>query len=228
MRQSAPFIMLDNGAFSEWQAALKRGEEYFVRQDWAPYYRWLEPRLFMPGRWSVIPDAPGAPSQLNDGLLNDWPFGRARGVPLWHMDGPISRLGRLCEQYDRVALGWIGHPKREPVGCDAYCRRMDDVATLFGNRWPVIHMMRGVAVAQDYPFASADSTSLAQNGWRYDSPLYSCDRWRGRHAYADALERRNDVDGCKRAFQRRAPIRRRGIARPYVESHSMVQERLPF
>ena len=51
-------------------AALKRGEEYFVRDDWTPYYRWLEHRLFWPGRWAVIPDAPGAPSQLNDGLLN--------------------------------------------------------------------------------------------------------------------------------------------------------------
>lgn len=168
---------------------MKRGDEFFVRDDWTPYYRWLEPRLFQPGRWAVIPDAPGAPSQINDGLLNDWPFGVGRGVPLWHMDGPISRLGRLCERYPRVALGWIGHPKREPVGCERYRRRMDEVATLLGNRWHPIHMMRGTTVAFDYPFLSADSTSLAQNGHRYDNP-FDPDMWAGRRAYADALERK--------------------------------------
>lgn len=176
---------------------MRRGEGWFVRDDWTPYYRWLEPRIYQPGRWAVIPDAPGAPSQLNDGLLNDWPFGQ-RGAPLWHMDGPIERLARLCERYERVCLGWIGHPKLEPVGCPAYRRRMDEVARLFGNRWPVIHMMRGVAVAFDYPFLSADSTSLAQNGHRYPIDLRQADLltgapvdpWAGRKAYADRLEGR--------------------------------------
>lgn len=183
-------VMYDNGAFSEWQAASKRGEDWFVRADWTPYFSWLENRLFDGDRWAVIPDAPGGPSQVNDGLLNDWPFGRERGVPLWHMDGPVERLGRLCERYSRVALGWTGHPKVEPVGCPRYRKRMDEVAALLGATWPPIHMMRGVAVAFDYPFASADSTSLGQNGHRYDSPfdLIWGDRWAGRRAYADRLE----------------------------------------
>ena len=188
----SPYIMYDNGAFSFWQQAMRAGAECDPEgRDWAAYYAWLEARLFVPGRWAVIPDAPGAPSQINDGLLNDWPFGRSRGVPLWHMDGPIDRLARLCDRYDRVALGWIGCPKREPVGCDRYRRRMGEVATLLGNRWPPLHMMRGVKVAHDYPFTSADSTSLAQNGWRYDSPMDELwgRPWQGRTAYADRLER---------------------------------------
>lgn len=170
--------------------AMKLGLEWAPDRDWTDFYKWLEPRLFLAGRVAVIPDAPGAPSQLNDGMLNDWPFGRSRGMPLWHMDGPLERLGRLCERYDRVALGWIGDPKKEPVGCDAYLRRMDEVASFFGNRWPVLHMMRGVLVAQLYPFATADSTSLAQNGHRYDSGFDALcgDPWRGRSAYADRLE----------------------------------------
>lgn len=177
-------------------AAIKRGDDWFVRDDWTPYYRWLEPRLFYPGRWAVIPDAPGAPSQLNDGLLNDWPSGPGRGVPLWHMDAPIERLARLCERYPRVALGWIGHPKREPVGCDAYRRKMHQVAELMGNTWHPLHMMRGTAVAFDYPFMSADSTSLARNGHRYDWLDHQLDmfasggKWQGRRMYADRLERR--------------------------------------
>lgn len=192
VQRISPFIMFDNGAFSEWMAALKRREEWFIRDDWTPYYRWLEPRLFHPGRWAVIPDAPGAPSQLNDNLLLDWPFGINRGVPFWHMDGPIRRLAQLCERYPRVALGWIGHPKREPVGCDKYRRRMDEVAGLMGNSWHPLHMMRGVKVAFDYPFFSADSTSLAQNSHRYRSPMDSIfydDPWAGVRAYADRLER---------------------------------------
>lgn len=189
---------------------MKRGEEWFVRDDWTPYYRWLEARLFVPGRWAVVPDAPGAPSQLNDGLLNDWPFGRSKGAPLWHMDGPISRLAKLCERYDRVCLGWIGHPKREPVGCDAYHRRMEEVSALFGNRWPVIHMMRGTAVARDYPFHSADSTSLAQNGHRYDLPG---DNWAGRIAYADRLESGGFSHGVRSHRGRAAWARRAQIAR---------------
>lgn len=196
----APFIMYDNGAFSFWQDALRRGLEWADDRDWRPFYRWVEPRLFMPGRWAVIPDRPGAPSQLSDALLTEWPFGTSRGAPLWHMNGPINRLGRLLERYDRVCLGWIGEfdpaigniriDERE-VGCPAYRRRMDEVAAFLGNRWPVLHMMRGVLVGGDYPFITVDSTSLAQNHNRYRLRLFSGtpDEWSGVVAYADRLER---------------------------------------
>lgn len=206
---------MTTGHSAFWQAALKRGEEWDDKpRDWKPYYEWLEPRL-VPGRWAVIPDMPGAPSQMNDGLLNEWPYGRSWGVPLWHMDGPLHRLGRLCEQYDRVALGWIGHPKREPVGCPRYRERMEEVAQLLGNRWPPLHMMRGISVAFDYPFASADSTSLAQNGWRYDDPIDERifgDKWFGRRAYADALEQRPDAKRVRSTVppDSRGAERRRG------------------
>jgi hypothetical protein len=192
----APFVMYDNGAFSFWRQAVRAGVDPTdaARFDWEDYFRWLEPRLFEPGRWAIIPDAPAAPSQLNDGLLNDWPHGSDRGAPVWHMDGPLDRLGKLCDRYSRVCLGWIGDPKREPVGCDAYRRRMDEVGALLGNRWPPLHMLRGTAVAGDYPFLSADSTSLAQNGHRYDwrdreNLFEPHGQWRGRMAYADRLER---------------------------------------
>ena len=156
-----PYVMYDNGAFSEWQTALKRGDEWFIREDWSPYYDWLEDRLFTPGRWAVIPDAPGAPSQLNDSLEREWPFGTSKGAPLWHMNSPIERLLRLSAKYDRVCLGWVGEfdptigaikSNEKRVGCDAYRRRMDEVSKALGNQWPTLHMMRGVAVARDYPF----------------------------------------------------------------------------
>lgn len=189
----APFVMYDNGAFSFWMQAMRRGVDPINagKGDWSAYYDWLEPRLWQPGRWAVIPDKPAAPSQMNDGLLNEWPFGRSRGVPVWHMDGSIDRLARLSERYDRVCLGWIGDPKLEPVGCDAYRRKMDEVAALMGNDWHPLHMLRGVAVGGDYPFVSCDSTSLAQNHHRYRMRLFAGtpDEWSGIAAYADKLER---------------------------------------
>jgi hypothetical protein len=215
-RQSAPPSCFDNGAFSFWKAAQRAGQEWATDRDWSAYYDWLEPRLFHPGRWAVIPDMPGAPSQLNDALLNEWPHGQ-RGSPLWHMDGPIERLLRLCERYDRVCLGWVGPGKG--IDCPDYHARMEDVAKALGNRWPVLHMMRGTAVAFDYPFASADSTSLAQNGWRYDTAFDFGDKWAGRRNYADKLE---GLNRRHQRFKRRPPQQRRADARPHLGGYCLV------
>ena len=168
-----------------------------------------------------MPDAPGAPSQLNDALLKEWPFG-AKGAPLWHMDAPVERLLRLCEKYPRVCLGWTGPGKS--IDRPDYHERMEAVDKAFGNRWPVIHMMRGIAVAQMYPFASVDGTTLAQNGHRYDSYLDTTlgDRWRGRRAYADRLESGGGVavgEGFNGDPPRRgiAPRVRQGVLRTPVQ-----------
>jgi hypothetical protein len=220
VEEICPSIIYDNGAFSFWQQAMKRGEEWDDKpRDWSSYYRWLECRI-SPERRAVIPDMPGAPSQLNDSLINDWPYGRDVGIPLWHMDGPIARLGSLCDQFDTVALGWIGHPKKFPVGCDDYRDRMDEVGKLFGNSWPKIHMMRGILVAFDYQFDSADSTSLAQNGWRYDSPIetFIGDQWKGRRAYADRLERGHGISHG----QAHRSLSKRGNPRTHLDGDRLL------
>lgn len=159
-----PFIMYENGEYSKWKAARRKGLEWDEGpRDYGPLYNWLDVRLWMPGRWCVIPDRPGAPGQVNDGLLNDFPFGKIKGAPLWHMNTPISRLGRLIDAgYVRICFGWIGTfdpvigdivPEERAVGCDAYRRVMDEVEREVGpNNFPEIHMMRGVAVARDYSF----------------------------------------------------------------------------
>jgi len=201
---------------------MKRGEEWFLREDWTPYYRWLEARLFHPGRWAVIPDAPGAPSQLNDSLIPEWPFGQ-KGAPLWHMDGPIERLLRLCEKWDRVCLGWTG--KGKTLDNPDYHRRMEEVSQALGNQWPVLHMMRGVMVAHDYPFVSADSTSLAQNGHRYDhkDDRYSLtggppSKWDGRNQYGETLES-GDPNRRKWALLGCTPLDRWKNARPSMDGY---------
>jgi hypothetical protein len=148
-------LMLDNGAFSFWMAARKKGlEACEAARDWQPYYAWAERWLATPASWAVVPDAIAMPSQVNDGLLNEWPLGKQQAAPVWHMDGPISRLLRLCEQgWERVCLGWVGESAADNVvGSPAYRRRMDEVSRELGNQWPRLHMLRGVAVARDYPF----------------------------------------------------------------------------
>jgi hypothetical protein len=147
-------VMLDNGAFSFWMAARRAGGEACeTARNWRPYYAWCE-RWLSIDRWAVVPDAIAMPSQINDGLLNEWPLGKDCAAPVWHMDEPIARLGRLIDQgWNRVCLGWV-HPDRQEnvVGSVSYFRRMDEVAAMLGNHWPALHMLRGTAVARLYPF----------------------------------------------------------------------------
>ena len=147
-------LMLDNGAFSFWMAARRAGGEACeAERDWRPYYAWAE-RWLAADRWAIVPDAIAMPSQVNDGLLNEWPLGKERAAPVWHMDEPLSRLGRLIEQgWNRVCLGWV-HPDRaeNAVGSASFFRRMDEVAAMLGNDWPPLHMLRGTAVARLFPF----------------------------------------------------------------------------
>lgn len=187
----SPLIMYDNGAFSFFTRANRLGVPREDRGGWMDYYSWLEPRLFQPGRWAVIPDEIDAGSQLQDALLAEWPFGH-RGAPVWHTDEPADRLLRLLDSWPRVCIGSSGEHWK--VGSDIWRARMDEVWGLITrrHRQPTIHMLRGVAVATAYPFASADSTSLGQNSHRYRMPLFrgTPGEWSGLLAYADKLERR--------------------------------------
>jgi len=147
-------ILADHGRFSTWIAAIKAGKEW--SDDDVPrdvYYRWLEPWIWNDNATAIMCDIPGVPSQLNDNELLDWPFPIEKGLPVYHMDGPIARFGRLLSIYPRVAMGWIGHPKREPVGCLGYWRRVEEIEQELGaDIWPQVHMLRGVAVAGMRPF----------------------------------------------------------------------------
>lgn len=163
----APAIAYDNGAFGFFKNEI---EMQFA--DWDAFYAWLEPRLFHPGRWAIIPDVIGEGSQIQDALIRLWPFGH-KGAPVWHMDEPIDRLLRLCDEWPRVCIGstgdywqiWLpGRPGKEvhPL----WYGRMCEVWEVLGRRryMPETHMLRGTAVSGLFPFSSADSSSVAQNG----------------------------------------------------------------
>ena len=165
--------MLDNGAFSKW----KRG----AVTDWPAYYDWADRWLNHPTTWAVVPDVIDGGSQLQDALLREWPHGKRQAAPVWHMDEPLPRLLRLCEEeWSRVCIGSTA--EYAVVLSDPWSRRMDEawnaLARAFG-RTPPIHMLRGMqTVGRRWPFASVDSTDIAQNHNRpQNTPRGMADRW---------------------------------------------------
>lgn len=170
VHQIGQSVMLDNGAFSKW----KRGYE----TDWTSYYEWTDIWLDHPTTWAVIPDEIGAGWQLQDSLIREWPHGN-RGAPVWHMDGPIDRLLRLVDEWPRVCVG--STEEFSVVLSPAWRRKMDAAFDALSQRGrlPWLHMLRGMQLSgRHYPFASVDSTDIAQNHHRLqNTPRGMADRW---------------------------------------------------
>jgi len=151
-------VMLDNGAFSKWT----RGRD----TDWAAFYNWSDEWIHCPSTWAVPPDVIDAGTQEQDALLREWPHGKVQAAPVWHMDEPISRLLRLCDEgWNRVCIGSTAEYR--VVLSEIWERRMDDafnsLAKTYG-RLPPLHMLRGMQLSgKRWPFLSVDSTDVAQN-----------------------------------------------------------------
>lgn len=154
-------VMLDNGAYSKWQQGFET--------DWPGYYAWCERWLVCPTTWAVPPDEVDAPSQIQDALLTEWPFGKLQTGPVWHTNEPIFRLCRLVDAgWSRVCIGSAG--EHAVVLSEAWERRLDEawdqLISTFGKT-PPIHMLRGMQCAgKRWPFASLDSSDVGQNHHR--------------------------------------------------------------
>lgn len=166
-------VMLDNGAFSKWKSG--------KATDWPAYYDWCDRWLDYPMTWAVPPDVIDAPSQEQDALLNEWPHGKRQAGPVWHMDEPTYRLCRLVDDgWSRICIGSTA--EYAVVLSEAWERRMDEtwdqLSQTFG-RTPPIHMLRGMQCSGlRWPFASVDSTDVAQNHNRpQNTPRAMVDRW---------------------------------------------------
>jgi hypothetical protein len=164
-------VMLDNGAFTAWRQNRPT--------DWLGYYAWTDRWLDFPTTWAVIPDVIDAGTQAQDALIRDWPHGQ-RGAPVWHMDEPISRLLRLCDEWPRVCIGSTENYR--VVLSTLWRRRMDQAWNEISTRHrrpPWVHMLRGMQLAKyHWPFASADSTDVAQNHHLpRRTPKQMVDRW---------------------------------------------------
>ncbi len=172
--------MIDNGAWKLFNEDRKSGREPTSR-DWSPFYSFVEQWL-RPCDWAVVPDVIGGGSQLQDALLREWSLPKRIAAPVWHMDEPIDRLLRLCEgDWNRVCVG--STEEYFIVLSPSWKRRMDEawnaMAHTFGRWTPPIHMLRGMQLsAREWPFASVDSTDIAQNHNRpQNTPRMMADRW---------------------------------------------------
>jgi len=163
-------VMLDNGAFSKW----KSGKE----TDWPAYYTWADEWLHYPTTWAVIPDVIDAGTQEQDALIREWPFGD-KGAPVWHLDEPISRALRLADEHPRICFGSTA--EYAVILSDAWVARMDRVWDELAkrHRTPNVHMLRGMQLSgREWPFASVDSTDVAQNHNRPQNTARAmADRW---------------------------------------------------
>jgi len=166
-------VMLDNGAFSAWKS--KRAT------DWTGFYAWCDKWLDYPTTWAIPPDVIDAGSQEQDALLREWPHGKRQAAPVWHMDEPVPRLLRLIEEgWSRVCVGSTA--EYAVVLSELWQRRMDEtwneIARTFA-RTPPLHMLRGMQLSgMRWPFASVDSTDIAQNHHLpHQGPRTMADRW---------------------------------------------------
>lgn len=171
VHQIGQSVMLDNGAYSKW----KQGKA----TDWPAYYAWTDRWLDYPTTWAIIPDEIDGGSQVQDALIREWPFGH-KGAPVWHMDEPLDRLLRLTEAWPRICIGSTA--EYAVVLSASWCRRMDDIWDQISakhSRLPYVHMLRGMQCSGErWPFASVDSTDIAQNHHRLqNSARKMADRW---------------------------------------------------
>jgi len=156
----AQSFVLDNGAFSLWRS----GKE----TDWQGYYAFVEQWYRHPGfDWALIPDVIGGNEIQNKALLDEWPFPKHIGVPVWHMHESLDYLAHLAWTYPRVAFGSSGQYAK--IGTMNWEIRMAEAmqAITDSDGRPVckIHGLRMLnpEVFKRFPFASADSTNVARN-----------------------------------------------------------------
>lgn len=169
---------VDNGAFSAW----KSGQPV---TDWTAYYKWVEDLSRYPiFDFAVIPDVIDGDEKANDDLLAEWPWrGTAKslwvGAPVWHMHESIDRLQRLAEEWPRVCLGSSG--QYATVGnASWWCRIAEALNAICDADGVPICKLHGLRMLNPdvftrLPFASADSTNIAQNvgidsAWRGTYP----------------------------------------------------------
>jgi hypothetical protein len=154
---------IDNGAFTFW----KTGKDIC----WNAYYDFIDewknhPRF----DFCIIPDVIDGGEKENQILLDEWKqrFPNSNfGVPVWHMNESDEKFVRLCNEYDRVAIGSCGEydvsrPSKAIQKLKDVIRHVVDdsgypIAKLHGLR------MLNKTIFTKIPLASADSTNVARN-----------------------------------------------------------------
>lgn len=159
-------LVLDNGAFSTWRGMKYSYSPEWWKKHWEGYYDFVG-SWFSRIEWFIIPDVIEGTEQENDALIEQVPaWLMCKAVPVWHSDESIERFVRLCERFERVAIGCCG-PHRS-IRSAAWKKRMTEAfsAIYVERSLPVkihgLRMLDGRALSQ-FPFDSADSTNVAIN-----------------------------------------------------------------
>lgn len=157
-------MAIDNGAWS----AFASGKPI---TNWEPFYEWIaELHRYPQFDFAVIPDVIDGDEDANDKLIEEWPWRIAAphvGAPVWHLHESLDRLYRLACLFPRICLGSSGQFVQ--IGTAAWENRMREAMDVLCDKHgrPIckIHGLRMLdpAVFTRFPFASADSTNIAQN-----------------------------------------------------------------
>lgn len=179
---AAQSFAVDNGAFSAW----KSGNPV---NDWSMFYEWVaELHRYPAFDFAVIPDVIDGDEAANDALLQQWPWIKSAphiGAPVWHLHESLDRLEKLVMEWPRVCLGSSGEYAQ--IGTQKWWTRMAEAMSVIcdksGRPCSKIHGLRMLdpKIYTKFPFASADSTNIAQNigidsAWRgtYTPPTKEC------------------------------------------------------
>lgn len=170
-------VMLDNGAFTFWRRGVETSPEW-----WGKYAEWVTPCLDYPTTWATVPDVIDGTEEENDLLIFKWPKHLFKqSAPVWHMHESLDRLKYLCSAWDCVCIGSSG--TYSDPSSSSWRYRMDEAWNALlptGGKPPArVHMLRAMkqACEGDWPFASADSTNVAQNHHRHASPVRIAEKW---------------------------------------------------
>lgn len=161
-------IMFDNGAFTIHQ----QGGE----MDREAYYAWLRPMLRHP-HWAVVPDVIDGSIDQQRQLLASWPFPKALGAPVWHLGLSLDYLCELARDWPRICFGSSDQYWR--VGSAAWVDRMHSAFAALEDAGltPMIHGLRMMNQASNWPLASVDSVNVSRNYKdREDMPGRMADR----------------------------------------------------
>lgn len=191
-------VIFDNGAFTAW----KQGSPI---TDWQGYYDWCEEWYRHPAfGWAIIPDVIDGSEDDNDLLLDEWP-GHIEGVPVWHLHESLDRLDRLCS-WPRICLGSSG--QYAVPGGKHWFRRMRDAMEVIcpdtdGRPRAKLHGLRMACgeYTGRFPFASVDSTNVAQNANSYSRFGTYCapNRWQRAESIAYRMEALPTIGYFKRS-----------------------------
>lgn len=157
---AAQSFAVDNGAFSAWRS----GEPVV---DWSDFYAWVDGvRRYPSFDFAVIPDVIDGDENANDELVEEWPFAKHEGAPVWHLHESLERLEKLSK-WPRICLGSSGEYAQ--IGTASWWQRMaktmDVLCDEHGKPKCKIHGLRMLNpdIFTRFPFSSADSTNIGQN-----------------------------------------------------------------